>query len=121
MTLGFGITTLTPGLARSGQSAIFFGLPLRTRITVTEVVGAALFGRRFAQSSGISLPRVAMASMSLDWFIVTTSASRPSITARACLLDPPWDWLIVRSSPLACFHCFWKAGLISLKNSRATS
>ena len=33
--------------------------------------------------------------MSLDWFIVTTSASRPSITERACLLEPPCDWLTV--------------------------
>ena len=70
-----------------------FGLPLRTRNTVVEVLGALLLGRRLAQSAGISLPRLAMASMSLDWFIVTTSASSPSITERACLLEPPCDWL----------------------------
>ena len=55
-----------------------------------------------------------MASMSLDWFIVTTSASRPSITERACLLEPPWDWLTVMSSPACCFQLRWNAGLISL-------
>ena len=55
-----------------------------------------------------------MASMSLDWFIVTTSASRPSITERACLLEPPCDWLTVMSSPVCCFHARWNAGLISL-------
>ena len=103
-----------PGLARSAQSWMPFGLPLRTRITVTEVVGAALFGSRLAQSSGISLPRAAMASMSLAWFIVTTSASRPSITARACLLEPPCDWLTVTSSPVCCFQLRWNAGLMSL-------
>ena len=80
---------------------------------MTEVVGAALLGRRLAQSSGISLAR-AMASMSLDWFIVTTSASRPSITERACLLEPPCDWLTVTSSPACCFQLRWNAGLISL-------
>ena len=90
MIFGFGMMTLVPDLARSGQSRIPFGLPFLTRMTVTEVVGAALLGRRLAQSSGISFAR-AMASMSLDWFIVTTSASRPSITERACLLDPPCD------------------------------
>ena len=31
--------------------------------------------------------------MSVAWFIVMTSASRPSITLRACLLEPPCDWL----------------------------
>jgi hypothetical protein len=108
------MTTPMPGLARSAQSRIPFGLPLRTRITVTDVVGAALFGRRLAQSSGISLPRVASTSMSLDWFIVTTSASRPSRTERACLLEPPCDWLIVTSSPACCFQERWNAGLISL-------
>jgi hypothetical protein len=110
---GFGMTTLVPALARSGQSRMPFGLPLRTRITVTDVVGAALFGNRLAQSSGISLAR-AIASMSLDWFIVTTSASRPSITERACLLEPPCDWLTVTSSPVCCFQLRWNAGLISL-------
>ena len=90
-----------------------FGLPLRTRITVTEVVGAELLGSRLAQSSGISLAR-AMASMSLAWFMVTTSASRPSITERACLLEPPCDWLTVTSSPLCCFQARWNAGLMSL-------
>src|SRR5436190_643090 len=114
------MTTLVPALARSGQSRMPLGLPFRTRITVTDVVGAALFGRRFAQSSGISLAR-AIASMSLDWFMVTTSASRPSITARACLLEPPCDWLMLTSSPADCFHDFWNAGLMSLKNSRETS
>ena len=91
------------------------------RITVTEVVGAELLGSRLAQSSGISLPREASTSISLDWFMVTTSASRPSSTARACLLEPPCDWSTFTSSPVCCSHVFWNAGLMSLKNSRATS
>jgi len=80
--LGFGMTTLTPGRARSAQSRIAFGLPLRTMMTVIELVGAALCGSRFAQSAG-SRPLSATMSISSAWFIVMTSASRPSMTARA--------------------------------------
>jgi hypothetical protein len=36
---------------------MFFGLPLRTRITLMEVVGDALLGSRLAQSAGIRPPR----------------------------------------------------------------
>ncbi len=111
MIFGFGITTLTPGLARSAQSLMPFGLPLRTRITVVDEVGALLSGSRLAQSAAISLPRLAIASMSLDWFIVTTSASRPSITERACLLEPPCDWFSVMSSPAVAFQWRAKAAL----------
>ena len=80
-----------PARPRSSQSRICFGLPLRTRITEVEVVGALLSGSRLAQSAGMSLPRSASTSTSLAWFIVTTSASSPSITLRACLLEPPCD------------------------------
>ena len=49
--------------------------------------------------------------MSLDWFIVTTSASSPSITERACLLEPPCDWLTVMSSPVCCFQRALERGI----------
>ena len=78
-------------------------------MTVTEVFGAALSGRRRAQSAGSSPPRAAMASMSLDWFIVTTSASRPSMTDRACLLEPPCDCSRRTSSPVLFFQSRTKA------------
>jgi len=35
---GFGVTTLTPGLVRSAQVVMCFGLPLRTTKTTTEFV-----------------------------------------------------------------------------------
>ncbi len=35
---------------------------------------------------------------------VTTSASSPSITERACLPEPPWLWLTVTVSPLLVFQ-----------------
>jgi hypothetical protein len=106
--------TLMPERPRSLQSRMFFGLPLRTRITEIEVVGALLLGRRLAQSDGISLPRVARMSMSLAWFMVMTSASRPSTTLRAWLLEPPCDWFNVTSSPAVFFHCAAKDALKSL-------
>ena len=34
----FGVTTSTPGLIRSAQLRMFFGLPLRTAKTTTECV-----------------------------------------------------------------------------------
>jgi len=30
------------------------------------------------------------------------------------MLEPPWDWLTVMSSPACCFQLRWNAGLISL-------
>src|SRR5258708_33688781 len=97
-----------PGRARSTQSLIFLGLPLRTRITDTDVVGELLLGRRLAQSWGMSLARSNRMSMSLAWFIVITSASRPCATLPAFLLEPPCDWLIVSVSPVVFFQCAMK-------------
>ncbi|CRQ73549.1 hypothetical protein PAERUG_P54_1_London_24_VIM_2_04_13_04510 [Pseudomonas aeruginosa] len=82
--------------------------------TVAEVNGALLFGRRVAQSFGTRPPLSARASMSVAWFMVMTSAGRPSITERACLLEPPWDIWMVMFSPFSAFQYFWKAGLYSL-------
>ena len=100
-----------PGLPRSLQSRICFGLPLRTRITETDEVGEALSGRRLAQSAGISCPRSASRSMSLAWFIVMTSASRPSTTLRAWRLEPPCDWFSVSVAPVVFFQCAAKTAL----------
>ena len=105
------MTTDTPGLARSAQSLMPLGLPLRTRITVTDVVGALLCGKRLAQSTGTRAPRSARMSMSLAWFMVMTSAARPAMTLPACLLEPPCDWLMFTVSPVVCFQCLAKATL----------
>ncbi|MNN52831.1 hypothetical protein D3C81_1675520 [compost metagenome] len=84
---------------------------MRTMNTVAEVKGALLSGRRAAQSCGISWPWSCRALMSVAMFMVITSAGRPSITARACLLEPPWDiWMVSGLPPSAC-QCFWNAGL----------
>ena len=60
-------------------------------VLVPPEAGALLCGKRLAQSTGTRAPRSARMSMSLAWFMVMTSAGRPSITERACLLDPPKD------------------------------
>src|SRR5690242_1983611 len=43
---GFGVTTITPGLTRSSQSLMPFGLPLRTTNTIVDVYGDELLGSR---------------------------------------------------------------------------
>src|ERR1044072_3584201 len=97
---------------RSSQSLMPFGLPLRTRNTIVEVYGALLLGRRLCQLMGSSLPFSAIASTSAASASVTTSAGRPSITERACLPDPPCDWLILTSSPGFAFQYLAKAALL---------
>ena len=62
-------------------------------------------GRRVCQFAGSSFPLSAMASMSAASARVTTSASSLSITARACLPEPPWEARMVNVSPVCCFHC----------------
>ena len=66
---------------------------------MVEVVGAALSGKRLAQSLATT-PFSARNSMSVVVFMVTTSASRPSATARACALEPPWAWSTFTSLPV---------------------
>ncbi|MCY1187930.1 hypothetical protein D9M73_289700 [compost metagenome] len=107
--LGLGTTTCTPSLSRSGQSFRPLGLPLRTMNTVAEVNGALLFGRRVTQSCGTNWPLSAKALMSVAMFMVITSAGRPSITERACLLEPPKDICRAMFSLCSACQCFWKA------------
>ena len=64
-----------------------------------EVVGEASCGNFFAQSLATT-PLVARNSMSVVVFIVTTSAARPSFTARAWALEPQWAWSIFTSLPV---------------------
>ncbi|MNQ24251.1 hypothetical protein D3C85_374400 [compost metagenome] len=88
---------------------------------MVEVYGVLACGRRDCQSSGISLPSLLSSSMSPARARVTTSARRPSITARACLPEPPWDcWMVTASWPRAC-QCLLKEVLNSLYSSRVGS
>jgi hypothetical protein len=99
---------------------MFLGLPLRTRNTIVDVYGAAFFGSRVAQSDLMS-PALAIASMSYASASVTTSASRPSITARACLPEPPCDCSIVTFCPVLASHDLANAALTSTYSSRVGS
>ena len=78
---------------------MFFGLPLRTRINMVDVVGEAPFGN-FCRQSLATTPLSAKKSMSVVVFIVTTSAANPSATARACALEPACDWSTLMSLPV---------------------
>ena len=64
-----------------------------------DVVGEALFGKRLVQSAA-TRPLLTRKSMSVVVFIVTTSASSPSLTARAWALEPPWAWSTFTSLPV---------------------
>ena len=113
--------TEIPGLARSPQSLIPLGFPLRTTKTIVDVYGAELFGSRFCQSLFTRPDFSTMASMSPDSASVTTSASRPSITDRACLPEPPCDWLTSSVCPVFCFHWSPNTLLTSWYSSRVGS
>ena len=97
--LGLTMITWVPGLTRSSQSLMFFGLPLRVRNSIVDVVGEALPAKRLAQSLATT-PVPARNSMSVVVFMVTTSASSPSLTARAWALEPPCAWSILTSLPV---------------------
>ena len=66
---------------------------------MVDVVGAALSGNFLFQSLATT-PALARKSMSVEVFMVTTSASRPSATERATALEPAWDWSIFTSLPV---------------------
>ena len=108
--LGLTTITFTSGLTRSFQSFMPLGLPLRTKNSMVEVVGAALLGNRLAQSLA-TMPVPAKNSTSVVVFIVTTSASSPSLTERAWALEPPWDWSILTSLPVVFLWLATKAAL----------
>ncbi len=80
---------------------------------MVEVYGALLLGRRDCQSAASDWLCSTMASMSIARANVTTSASSPSITERACLPEPPCELLIVTVSPVCACQCAANAALNS--------
>jgi hypothetical protein len=62
-----------------------------------------------------------MASVSMNDASVTTSASRPSMTARAWVLEPPCDCLMDSATPFSFAYCRMKLSLISRHSSRVGS
>ena len=94
---GFGVRTLTPGLSRSSQVWMFFGLPLRTMRLTTERETRPFVGV-LAQSLA-TRPALTRRSMSGASENVTTSAGSPASTARLWSPEAPKDSLNV--TPLA--------------------
>ena len=66
---------------------------------MVDVVGDASFGNFLAQSLATT-PLSARNCTSVVVLKVTTSAARPSFTARAWALEPPWAWSTFTSTPL---------------------
>src|SRR3954465_9794581 len=99
---GFGVSTLTPGLSRSSQVWMFFGLPLRTMRLTTDFETKPLVGVA-AQSSATS-PALTRRSMSGASENATTSAGRPDSTARLWSPDAPKDSLNVTPLPASVFR-----------------
>src|SRR6516165_1896106 len=88
---GFGVITSTPGLIRSSQPVMCFGLPLRTTSTTTESLEKPLFG--FASQLLATMPSLTRRVMSGVVENATTSAGWPESTARLCEPEAPKDWL----------------------------
>ena len=67
---------------------------------MVDVVGEASFGNFFAQSLATT-PLSARNCTSVVVLKVTTSAGKPSFTARAWALEPACAWSIFTSLPVA--------------------
>ena len=93
---GLGVRTLTPGLSRSSQVLMSFGLPLRTMNETTDF-GDQPCARVSAQSSATS-PALTRRVMSGSSEKATTSAARPASTARLWSPEAPKD--CVNATPL---------------------
>src|ERR1700712_1759734 len=106
---GFGVTILTPGLARSSQVLMFFGLPLRVTMATTDWVAIPLVAPLF-QSSATSFSSVSLV-MSGSRDRCTSSALRPAMTARAWSPEAPYDCLKVTPLPAS---VFWKSEISCL-------
>src|SRR4051794_41209696 len=95
---GLGVTTLTPGLSRSSQPLMCFGLPLRTMNETSDVVTKPLYGVAVGQSLD-TRPALTSRSTSGARENVTTSAFRPASTARLWSPEGPKEVLKPTSLP----------------------
>src|ERR1700735_36143 len=84
---GFGVITLTPGLIRSSQPVMCWGLPARTTIATTESLTIPLVG----PESQLDATNPAFTSRSTSGAVAnaTTSAGCPEATARLWAPDGP--------------------------------
>ena len=107
---GFGVITSTPGLMRSSQVLMSFGLPLRTTKTTTESVTMPLYSSWFQSSatSPASTRRV-MSRLEREGDDVGRQAGldRPALLARGAV------GLLERRRPCPA-GVFWNAGMSRL-------
>ena len=96
---GLGVITSTPGLVRSSQVVMFFGLPLRTTNTTTESVTMPLYWSWSQLATRAWRPPGA--SMSGSREKGTKSAGWPAATARLWSPEAPYDWVKVTPLPAA--------------------
>src|SRR5438105_2147315 len=99
---GFGVITWTPGLIRSSQVRMFFGLPLRTTRTTSEFVRMPFVGPEFQLASTMSSLTSRVMSVCNEKF--TTSAARPLSTARLWSPDAPYDSVNLMLAPCGVFR-----------------
>src|SRR5439155_20453087 len=85
---GFGVITCTPGLTRSSQVLMPFGLPLRVAMTTTEPVTMPLVASAF-QSGATSLA-VTRRVMSCSRENARLSAEGAAATAGHCYAERPY-------------------------------
>jgi hypothetical protein len=105
---GLGVSTSTPGLSRSAQVLMFFGLPGRTMNETIDVVTRPLVGVWF--HSGATMPASTRRVMSGSTENDTTSAFSPASTARLWSPEAPKEDLNSTPSPAV---VFWNSGMIS--------
>ena len=98
---GLGVITSTPGLIRSSQELMCFGLPLRTTNTTTESEENPFSG--LASQSEATILSLTSRVMSGVVENATTSAGWPESTARLCEPEAPNDWL--KPTPLPALVC----------------
>src|ERR1700704_1877515 len=88
---GLGVITSMPGLIRSSQPVMCFGLPLRTTSTTAESLEIP-----FSELASQLLPTIPLLTRRVMSGVVenaTTSAVCPESTARLCEPEAPNDWL----------------------------
>ena len=88
---GLGVMMPMPGLIRSSQDLMFFGLPLRTTKTTTDWLTMPLCSPAF--QSGLTSLASTRRVMSPSSEKCTTSAFRPLSTARLWSPEAPYDVL----------------------------
>src|SRR3954447_2298017 len=93
---GLGSITWRPGLIRSSQVLMFFGLPLRTANTTTELVTNPCSGP-LSQPAATFLASTSLSTSGAS-DSATTSAGSPASTARAWSPEGPND--CVNDTPL---------------------